>query len=256
MQNKEAHNKQIVDQFSKQSVPFTTVPGHLDSINTLISMSGVKSTDVVLDVACGPGLVTCEFAKASEKVVGMDMTPAMIETARKRQVELGLNNLSWEIGDALHLPFEDQTFDVVITRYSFHHLLSPGLALAEMIRVCKPGGWVLVADVAIPEVNATLYDHLELLRDPSHTHALTEIEFDRLYQESKLSECRYTSYQVNIELESQLKASFPNFGDTDIVRRLVTEDVGINQLGINARTIDGQTWYSVPVRVYVGQRQI
>lgn len=256
MQNKEAHNKQIVDQFSKQSVPFTTVPGHLDSINTLISMSGVKSTDAVLDVACGPGLVTCEFAKAAEKVVGMDMTPAMIETARKRQVELGLNNLDWKVGDALHLPFPDQAFDVVITRYSFHHLLSPELALAEMIRVCKQGGWVLVADVAIPEKNAAHYDHLELLRDPSHTHALTEIEFDCLYQESGLSECNYTSYKVDIELESQLKASFPNPGDTEIVRRLVTEDVGVNQLGIDARTIEGQTWYSVPIRVYVGQRQV
>jgi ubiquinone/menaquinone biosynthesis C-methylase UbiE len=256
MQNKEAHNKRIIDQFSKQSVPFTTVPGHLDSINSLILMSGVKPTDAVLDVACGPGLVTCEFAKAAEKVVGIDMTPAMLETARNRQLELGLNNLGWELGDALHLPFEDQSFDVVITRYSFHHLLSPELALAEMIRVCKQGGSVLVADVAIPERNAAHYDHLELLRDPSHTHALTEIEFDRLYHESGLSECRYTSYQVDIELESQLKASFPNLGDTEIVRRLVTEDVGINQLGIGARTIDGQTWYSVPIRVYVGQRLI
>jgi SAM-dependent methyltransferase len=219
-------------------------------------MSGVKTTDAVLDVACGPGLVTCELAKAVEKVVGVDVTPAMLATARKRQVELGLDNLSWELGDALHLPFADQSFDVVITRYSFHHLLSPKLALAEMIRVCKQGGWVLVADVAIPENNTAQYDYLELLRDPSHAHALTEIEFDHLYQESELSECRYTSYQVDIELESQLNASFPNPGDTEIVRRMVVEDIGVNQLGINARTLDGQIWYSVPIRVYVGQRNV
>lgn len=181
MKDSTAHNKQIVDQFSKQSVPFTKVPGHLDSVNTLISMSGVKQTDFVLDVACGPGIVTCEFAKLASKVIGMDVTPAMIDTAQKRQLEIGLQNVSWELGDALSLPFDEKTFDVVITRYSFHHLLSPKLALDEMIRVCKDGGVVLVADVAIPEKNSIFYDKLELLRDPSHTHALTENEFDILF---------------------------------------------------------------------------
>lgn len=256
MKDKSAHNERVIDQFSKQSVPFTKVPGHLDSINTLISMSGVKATDTVLDVACGPGLVTCEFAKVGAKVVGMDVTPAMLENAQKRQIELGLENLEWKLGDALLLPFQDQSFDVVITRYSFHHLISPELALAEMVRVCKPGGLVLVADVAIPEMNATWYDHLELLRDPSHTHALTEGEFDLLYHRSGLVECRYTSYLVDIELESQLKASFPNPGNMEIVKAIVTEDIGVNRLGINVRSTDGQIWYSVPIRVYVGKRQI
>lgn len=251
-----AHNKRIVEQFSKQSVPFTKVPGHLDTIDTLISMSGVRPTDSVLDVACGPGIVTCEFAKIAENVTGIDVTPSMLETAQKRQMELGLKNLTWQLGDASVLPFPDQSFDVVITRYSFHHLLSTKLALAEMIRVCKEGGWVLVADVAIPETHAIHYDHLELLRDPSHTHALTEIEFDLLYECSGLEDCRYTSYLVDIELESQLKASFPNPGDTQVVRNLVAEDVGANRLGINARTKDDQIWYSVPIRVYVGRRKI
>ena len=251
----DAHNERIIDQFSKQSVPFTKVPGHLDAIDTLVSMSGVRQMHTVLDVACGPGIVSCEFAKIAEKVVGVDVTPAMLETAQRRQTELGLHNLVWERADALSLPFADQTFDVVMTRYSFHHLLSPEAGFAEMIRVCKQGGVVLVADVAIPEQKVAYYDQLERLRDPSHTHALTELEFDRLYQSSDLTDCRYTSYTVDIELEAQLNASFPNPGDTEIVRDLVARDVGVNSLGINARNIDGHIRYTVPIRVYTGRKE-
>lgn len=254
MPSPNAHHERIIDQFSRQSVPFTRVPGHLDAIDTLIAMSGVKATDTVLDVACGPGLVVCDFAKVAAQVVGMDVTPAMLEAAQKRQKALCLENISWQLGDALDLPFADECFDVVITRYSFHHLLSPELALAQMIRVCKKGGSVLVADVAMPAEKSTDYDRLELLRDPSHTHALTEREFDSLYRQSGLTNYRYTDYTVELELEFQLAASFPNSGDDEIVRAIVTNDVGIDRFGINARRVDNEIRYSVPIRVYVGRK--
>ncbi len=254
MKNAHSHYEQIVDQFSKQSVPFTKIQGHLDAIQTLISMSGVQATDRVLDVACGPGIVACEFAKVAQQVTGIDVTPAMINVAENRQRELGLVNLFWKQGDALGLPFADDHIDAVIARYSFHHLLAPAVALKEMIRVCKPGGRVLVADVAMPEEKSAHYDQLELLRDPSHTHALTESEFDNLYSQAGLINSRYTSYSVELELEAQLKASFPNPGDGDRVRSMVIKDIGVNQLGIKAQRIGNEIKYSVPIRVYVGQK--
>lgn len=256
MRDAHIHNDEIIDQFSKQSIPFTQVPGHLDAIETLVSMSSVKDSDVVLDVACGPGIVACEFAKVAQHVTGIDVTPAMIDVAKKRQLELGLSNTSWKLGNAENLPFANDTFDVVTARYSFHHLLAPSVALQEMIRVCKPGGRVLVADVAMPENKSSRYDQLELLRDPSHTHALTESEFDALYSESALVNSKYTSYSVELELEAQLKASFPNPGDEDRVRAMVLNDVGMDNLGISARLSGNQIKYSVPIRVYVGYKQL
>ncbi len=256
MRDAQNHNYEIIDQFSKQSIPFTQIPGHLDAIEMLVSMSGVKKSDVVLDVACGPGIVACEFAKVTQHVTGIDVTPAMIDVAKKRQFELGLSNTSWKLGNAENLPFANDTFDVVTARYSFHHLLTPSVALQEMIRVCKPGGRVLVADVAMPEDKSFRYDQLELLRDPSHTHALTESEFDSLYRQSKLVNSQYTSYAVELELEAQLKASFPNPGDEDRVRAMVVNDVGIDSLGISARLSGNQIKYSVPIHVYVGYKQL
>ncbi len=250
----QSHEDKIIEQFSQQAIPFTQVPGHYDAMQVLLELSGVSSTDTVLDVACGPGMVACEFAKHASHVTGVDITPAMIEQAAKRQHDLGLNNLTWDNGNAIPLPYSDNTFSLVITRYSYHHLLAPERALAEMIRVCKPGGRVLVADVAVESSKSEAYDRLEILRDPSHTHALTQDEFATLFLHSGLVDCRQSSYGVEIELEAQLKASFPKPGDEEVIRKMVTEDLGVDSIGINARMTNGMILYTVPIAVYVGEK--
>jgi ubiquinone/menaquinone biosynthesis C-methylase UbiE len=250
--NERKHQETIVDQFSRQAIPFTQVPGHLDAMQILVELSGVGTNDTVLDVACGPGIVACEFARHAGEVTGIDITPAMIEQATKRQTELGLQNVRWSIGEALPLPFADDSFSLVITRYSFHHFTDPGRALSEMIRVCRPGGRVMVADVAVDAAKSEAYDRLEVMRDPSHTHALTKEEFAELFQHSGLVDCRQTSYGVDIELETQLRASFPKPGDEGKLREMITGDIGADTLGINARRVGDEVVYTVPIAVFVG----
>ena len=252
--DEQSHQAEIIDQFTRQAIPFTQVPGHLDSIQILIELSEVSIEDSVLDVACGPGLVVCEFAKHAGHVTGIDITPGMIDQAKKRQQDHGLNNVTLDVGSAVPLPYADNTFSVVITRYSYHHLLVPADALAEMIRVCKPGGRVLVADVAMESNKSSAYDRLEILRDPSHTHALTKDEFAELFQKSGLTDCRQTAYGVDIELEAQIRASFPREGDEPKLRQMITEDIGIDNLGINVRNESGKIVYTVPSAVYIGQK--
>ena len=81
----EKHNQTIVKQFSQQAIPFSELPGHSQSMQMLIELSGVSASDDVLDVACGPGLVACEFAQHARRVTGIDITPKMIEQAKERQ---------------------------------------------------------------------------------------------------------------------------------------------------------------------------
>lgn len=252
----QTHQNRIVEQFTRQAIPFAQLPGHLDNLDLLLELTRPTSEDAVLDLACGPGLVACAFARHAGQVTGIDITPAMLEQAARRQQEQELANLTWQLGDVQALPYADNSFALVITRYSFHHLVDPQQTLAEMIRVCKTGGRVLVADVALPEEKSRAYDQLELLRDPSHTHALTTTEFSTLFLNSGLQECRQASYGVELELEAQLRASFPNPGDTERIRRVVTEDIGINNLGINARYQDGAVVYSVPISVFIGSKVV
>ena len=80
------HDQRIISQFSQQAVPLAELPGHLQSIQMLLDISGVSAADNVLDVACGPGLVACEFAPHAKHITGIDITPRMIEQAKERQV--------------------------------------------------------------------------------------------------------------------------------------------------------------------------
>jgi ubiquinone/menaquinone biosynthesis C-methylase UbiE len=251
----DSHQEKIIEQFTRQAIPFAQVAGHHNALDVLIGLARPDRQDTVLDVACGPGIVACAFAGHCRSVVGLDVTPAMIEQAHNRQIEKGLTNVSWQLGTCLPLPYSDHAFSVATTRYSFHHFQQPAEVLAEMIRVCRPGGRVVVADVAMEPEKSQAFDQLEIMRDPSHVHALTTDEFEGLMRQSGLEDCRKAHYEVEIELEAQLRASFPLPGDVERLRTMITEDVGINRLGVAAQRKNGQIWYVVPVAAYVGVKR-
>lgn len=145
-----SHRDVILDQFTRQATPFATAPGIKDeaALALVVEFSGVGPTDTVLDVACGPGILVCAFARVARHVTGIDITPAMLDRARALQRDHGLTNVTWQQGDVSPLPYPDASFTVVVSRYAFHHFLDPRAALAEMARVCAPGGTVVVVDAA------------------------------------------------------------------------------------------------------------
>ena len=249
------HDIITVDQFTKQAIPFTKVPGHSGSLDILVDLAKPKDHHKILDVACGPGIVACHFAALVRSVTGIDLTPAMIAEASKRSDELKLENTRWQVGSATSLPFEDNSFDIVISRYAFHHLKDPAQGMNEMIRVCKSGGTTLVADVALPSEKVDAYDQLELIRDPSHTHALSRDEFANLFTKEKLEDIVLSEYKVDIELEEQISASFPIEGGATMIREIVRGDIDANRLGINARLEGGKVYYSVPICAGAGIKQ-
>lgn len=248
------HNQTIIAQFSQQAIPFAALPGHSQSLQMLIEMSNVTATDTVLDVACGPGLVACEFAPHADHVTGIDITPKMIEQAKERQATKNLRNIAWQVGDVLPLTFRDEQFSVVLTRYSFHHFLDPKAVVKEMIRVCKPGGKVVIVDVVQPPDKVDAYDKLEKLRDPSHVHALTFAELDSIIATSGLTKVETARYKVDGEVEQQLKASFPNPGDDEKIRQMFKADLELDHLGIDVRLHGNEIHFSVPILVVAGQK--
>src|SRR4051794_33896843 len=73
------HDRTVIDQFTKQAVPFATAPIHQDGMELIRSMARLTPGDAVLDVACGPGLVACALAPLAGHVTGIDLTPRMLE---------------------------------------------------------------------------------------------------------------------------------------------------------------------------------
>jgi SAM-dependent methyltransferase len=98
----------------------------------------------VLDVACGSGNAAVAAARAGARVTGLDLVPKLLEQGREKAEAAGLE-IEWVEGDAEALPFDDGTFDRVVS--TFGHMFAPRhrLAAAEMARVCRPGGAIVTA---------------------------------------------------------------------------------------------------------------
>lgn len=253
----ERQTQLILDQFTRQAIPFTELPAHSeDASNRLvIETAGITTNDTVLDLACGPGLITCEIAAIARHVTGIDLTPAMIEQAEKRQASKRLANMEWHVGDVTILPFGDASFSSVVTRYSFHHLLDPKTVLGEMVRVCQPGGKVTVVDMFTSSTEqADALNQVERLRDPSHVRALGANELVQMFKDAGLKSVRTEYYKVEMQVEKILAASFPNPGDADKVRQRFRDDIGVNRLGMGAMLKDGVVHYAYPIVIVVGEK--
>lgn len=252
------HRSRILDQFTRQAVPFSQSPSvsNHEALNTIVRTADAGPDDTSLDVACGPGLLVCAFARVVRFATGIDLTPAMLEQARKLQQEQGLANVSWQEGDVTALPYPDAHFSIVSSRFLFHHLPNedPLVVLKEMKRVCKPGGRVLVADMAPAAEKADALNVEERLRDPSHVRAMPEAELRGLYAQAGLPEPRVSHYRVECELEDLLSRSFPKEGDADRIRKMFADSIPGNALDLNTRRESGKIYYSFPVAVLVSRR--
>lgn len=255
---KRKHQATIIDQFTRQALPFSKQPAHSQEsfLNLMLQMSGVSENDNVLDVACGPGLVACAFAARAKHVTGIDITPAMIARAKEIQEEKKLRNLTWQIGTVLSLPYPDESFSLVITRYSFHHFVDPKAVFSEMVRVCAKGGVILAADVSMVPEKRDFFDQEEKLRDPSHTRTLTPAEFLQMAAELQLREVRSQFIKTERELENHLKASFPNPGDDERVKRIFREDIGKDRLGLGVHWQENQIHFAYPIIIMVGKKGV
>jgi len=251
-----SHRERILDQFTRQAVPFSQSPSvsNQEALNTIVRAADAGPDDTSLDVACGPGLLVCAFARVVRFAAGIDLTPAMLEQARKLQQEQGLTNVSWQQGDVTALPYPDAHFSIVSSRFVFHHLEDPLIVLKEMKRVTKPGGRVLVADMAPAPAKAAALNAEEVLRDPSHVRAMPETELRGLFAQAGLTEPGVTRYRVECELEDLLSRSFPKEGDADRIRKIFADSIATDALDLNTRLENGKIYYAFPVTVLVAER--
>jgi SAM-dependent methyltransferase len=175
----------------------------------------------VLEVATGPGYVALGFARACREVVGIDLTPALLQLAEGQRKERGIANAHFQVGDAGHLPFDDGEFDAVVCRFAFHHFPDPLRVLQEMARVCRANGKVAVEDLVVSEIpeRAAYQNRFEQLRDPSHTRAyplsqllalftVTALEVETVYSDALVPdvEAWFVTAQTPAALAAEARA--------------------------------------------------
>jgi ubiquinone/menaquinone biosynthesis C-methylase UbiE len=143
-----------------------------EDLKKLIDMLQLKTDDICLDLAAGTGFTSMEMAKLSSIVVAYDLTPKMLEEARKLAIKGNIKNIVFLEGKVEQLPFLDESFNVVVTRRAAHHFNNKNEFLKEAYRVLKKGGTLGIADMVTPATdNSESFNRLEQIRDSTHVKA-------------------------------------------------------------------------------------
>lgn len=199
------HENRVRDEFTRQAETFSASAAITDAELTqrLVGALGEAALGSVLDVACGPGILSAAIAKSVGDVVAFDLTPEMLKKAAQRCNEAGLGNVTFREGSAAELPFANAAFDAVVTRLSVHHFDRPGRVMSEIFRVLRPGGRFVMADVVSSEVSAEaeLQNAIEILRDPSHVRMLPSSELSSLVMEAGFTIESLTAWEKPREFE-------------------------------------------------------
>jgi ubiquinone/menaquinone biosynthesis C-methylase UbiE len=137
----------------------------------LVRLVNISSGYNVLDVACGTGntAITAKKMVPDIKVTGIDFTSELLTQAKEQASIADVGNIEWKEANVEDLPFENETFDVVLS--SFGHMFAPRpqVAIKEMIRVTKPGGCIAFSTWPSELVNGKLFRAME-----KHVPANTE----------------------------------------------------------------------------------
>jgi ubiquinone/menaquinone biosynthesis C-methylase UbiE len=239
-----AHAATIIDQFTRQAEMFAASPSlhNQEALDLLVEVAAPRSEDVALDVACGPGTVVAAFAAHVARAEGLDATEAMLAEARRLQACAGLRNVVWHQGDVYALPFADTSFDIVSCRFALHHFQEPQRAFAEMVRVCRPGGRIVLCDAVASDdpARAAAFNAMERWRDPSTVEFRTLGYLRDLYADSGLPPPSARFYGVPAERDRLIAGSFPAGDDRAGLRAMIDASVEGDMMGVGARR-DGDT---------------
>jgi SAM-dependent methyltransferase len=156
----------------------------------------------MLDVGCGAGALALALAPHAREVVGVDPVPELLARARERAPA----NATFVEADGTALPFADESFDLAGTLRTLHHVPRPERVLAELTRVTKRGGRVLVVDqIAPPDpLDALAVDRFERARDPGHARLLPDIDLRQLFEANELVLIRTREDEERRPLEAYL----------------------------------------------------
>lgn len=206
MSTSNSHKNAVDRQFGEQAGAYLTSAVHAQGkdLQRLAALLAAEAGARVLDLGCGAGHASFTAAASAAQVVAYDLSAQMLEVVRQAAAEKGLGNIVQQQGVAESLPFDDASFDIVISRYSAHHWHDVGQALREVKRVLKPGGKVVLMDVVSPghPLLDVYLQTVEVLRDTSHVRDYAPGEWLNMFTEAGLTISGVTADRLLLEFSS------------------------------------------------------
>ncbi|HKF89890.1 MAG TPA: class I SAM-dependent methyltransferase [Acidimicrobiia bacterium] len=255
------HNRAVRTEFRRQSPTFAGEDSFFADARLAAwvarHLEPLDSSMLVLEVACGGAHQGEAIAPRVGRVVGADITPEMLDVARRRLRDRSLDGVALARADAARLPFADDSFDLTFCRFAVHHFAEPIEQLDEMVRVARAGGRVAVVDlISADQELADAYNDVERRRDPSHTRALTADELERAIERAGTALEHTTRVDVRAPVERWLaQASTPPDVADAIRADLRAELAGGPPTGMRP-VHDGDLQYTQTWEIAVGRVEI
>lgn len=211
-----------------------------------IEQMRLDGSEQVLEIAAG----TCAFGRMIaphvQKITELDATDAMLAEGRKENEKAHIHNAAYVIGTAENLPFENGTFDIVVSRLAFHHFVNADIVFKEMRRVLKSGGKIVIADmIARQEPYRNTADEYERLRDPSHVRCLTESEFILLAEKHALTVLHNSVTDIPMNLNTWLNLTgTPQSAKDKITADMLADIQGKSKTGFAPYLKDEQIMFN------------
>lgn len=176
----------VRDFFGRHARAYTHSPGHRSGrdLERMVRLLAPAAGEWLLDVATGPGHLAFALAPHATRVVGVDLTLPMASQFLAEAARRGLAGPRVLCADAGRLPLAPEAFHLVTCRRAAHHFPDLAAALAEMVRVLRPGGRLGIIDLATPADSraAALVNAMERARDGSHAGAYSLHGWRRLLE--------------------------------------------------------------------------
>ena len=214
----------VQSQFDHVAANYRTSAVHAagQDLRLMVEHAPTSADALVLDAGCGAGHTAMAFAPLVKQVTAYDFTPAMLEQVQQLAQERAIANVITCEGDVENLPFDNDTFDIIATRYSAHHWLHPEVALAEFKRVLKPRGTFIISDIMARENYAqdTFLQAVELLRDPSHVRDYRIPEWQGMMAEAGFTTETVYTFDLTLHFDTWTKRMATPAQNVDMLKTL------------------------------------
>lgn len=239
------HNDIVRQSFKKQAEKF--VAYHMSKVeytDYLIQKIAATGEEHALEVAAGTCICGRALAPYVKDITCLDMTEEMLAQGIRLAEESHIENIYFQSGNAEKLPYEPETFDLVITRLSFHHFDNPEKPFEEMKRVLKKGGKMVVWDMeAAEEPLREIDDKIENMRDPSHTRILSREEFEEMFKKDFALQCEETTL-VPVNLKSWMELTDTSEDVQEEITNLMKAELeGCRKTGFSPYNKDSQIMF-------------
>jgi len=246
-------------QFNRQTQEFSTwsVTKNTDYADLYFDFCRMAPDDHMLDISCGSGEFCIFCALSIAHATGVDLSDNMIALAKQQAMDSGITNTHFQRGDAVSLPYETESFSIVLSKSAFHHYSDYHTIFSQMKRCCKRQGRISIQDIVTYDDEAVNYffESFEKRVDASHNATCSKSFIMDLYQQYDVNILSTLEITIDLNLNDYLNHAVRSNKETAELKQFIESGLKVDALKAYFQYKDKDLFFKRNVFVILGQKQ-